>query len=452
MAEILAHPWLEGQTPGITYVPAPPVSELAKPLPSALHIDRDLFESLCVIWGRHADVESIQLDLLSPAGHGTLAKAFYFLLQKHREQAMEEHGILMDIDQVLNTAGKVITKQYAAPRSKPGRHSLDLARGAPAIPVSSLLRSERPAPPPPSRTPSPKPRLAITTNVQAPTRPHPPSPVGPRPQKPRPHASRNSAVLTNPPSFVPNPDITRARSQTMGPMQVGRDLHHPRSMPPPIQRRTATVDSAAAQRSSMHSTYGGSSTSRASYYGVPHPGVIHAPVPVPAAAKPVLPLLSHGVGRDAAQGSPMLTTPRCPDVEMQDQTHPYAATANSQWNASDGDRMLPPRIARPERRPSVDGGRRNWSTSHDSQSGWSKPTGSENKENRLAPGTRTSQPDSVCTSGGLGFGHSIPLAREMGNVLFIQDNGYGQQQHPSKKSGKGRRTYLRYAVVAGPCC
>ncbi|PCH35208.1 Pkinase-domain-containing protein, partial [Wolfiporia cocos MD-104 SS10] len=32
MAEILTHPWLEGQTPGITYVPAPPVSELARPL------------------------------------------------------------------------------------------------------------------------------------------------------------------------------------------------------------------------------------------------------------------------------------------------------------------------------------------------------------------------------------------------------------------------------------
>ena len=82
MAEILAHPWLEGSTPGITYVPSPSVSELAQPLPSALHIDRDLFESLCVIWGRHADVDCIQADLLSLAGQGTLAKAFHFLLQK----------------------------------------------------------------------------------------------------------------------------------------------------------------------------------------------------------------------------------------------------------------------------------------------------------------------------------------------------------------------------------
>ncbi|RPD75460.1 Pkinase-domain-containing protein [Lentinus tigrinus ALCF2SS1-7] len=341
MAEILAHPWLDGQTPGITYVSAPPVSELAKPLPSALHIDRDLFESLCVIWGRHADIESIRLDLLSPAGYGTLAKAFYFLLQKHREQAMEEHGILMDLDQVLNTAGKVITKQYAAPRSKPGRHSLDLARGAPAIPVSSLLRSDRPAPPPPSRTPSPKPRLAINTTVHAPTRPHPPSPIGPRPQKP----------------------------------------------------------------------------------------LIHAPVPLPAAPHPML---------SAAHGSPMLTTPRCPDVDMEDHVQSYASSGNAQWSMSDGDRMLPSRISRPEHRPSVDGGRRNWSMPDHPQSGWFKPAGSENKENGLASVTRTSQPDSTCNSGGLGFGHSVPLSKEMGNVVFIHENGHGQQHYPGKKAGKGR--------------
>ena len=141
MTDILAHPWLEGITPGITYVSAPPVSELAKPLPSALHIDRDLFESLCIIWGRHADVDSIQTDLLSPAGQGTLAKAFYFLLQKHREMTMQEHGILMDIEEVLNAQGKVVTKQYAAPRSKPpGRRSLEQALSAPTMPVPKYLR------------------------------------------------------------------------------------------------------------------------------------------------------------------------------------------------------------------------------------------------------------------------------------------------------------------------
>ena len=112
MADILVHPWLDGATPGITYVPAPPVSELAKPLQSARHIDRDLFQSLCVIWGRHADYDHIKADLLSPAGEGTLAKAFYFLLQKHRERTMEEHGILMD--DILKSPGKVVVKQYSS--------------------------------------------------------------------------------------------------------------------------------------------------------------------------------------------------------------------------------------------------------------------------------------------------------------------------------------------------
>ncbi len=368
---------------------------------------------------------------------------------------MGEHGILMDIDEVLSTPGKVITKQYAAPRSKPGRHSLDLARGAPAIPVSSLLRSDRPAPAPPSRTPSPKPRLAITTAVQAPARPHPPSPVGPRPQKPRPQAERNSAVLMSPPSFVPNPDITRARSQTMS-GHVGRDLPHPRHMPPPMQRKTVTIDSAGSQRPLMRPpTYGGSSSARSSYYTASHPGVIHAPVPLPAAPQPVLPMLtlSQGAGRDAVQGSPMLTTPRCSDVEMQDHTHPYATSGNAQWNAADGDRMLPQRIPRPEHRHSIDEGRRNWSApGHASHhGGGQKSSGSEDKENRLASGTRTSQADSVCNSGGLGFGHSVPMAKEMGNVLFIHENGYGHQQYPGKKSGKGRRKLFCHPVVAMVC-
>jgi serine/threonine protein kinase len=74
--EILAHAWLQNVTPGIIYIPAPPVSELARPLKSAAHIDRDLFESLRIIWGRHADPDSLTADLLSPAGEGTLAKVF----------------------------------------------------------------------------------------------------------------------------------------------------------------------------------------------------------------------------------------------------------------------------------------------------------------------------------------------------------------------------------------
>ncbi|ETW77987.1 hypothetical protein HETIRDRAFT_324951, partial [Heterobasidion irregulare TC 32-1] len=86
MPEILAHPWLANPTPGVVYVPAPSVAELARPLRSPEHIDKDVLEYLCVVWGRLAEAEQVKSDLLSPAGQGTLAKAFYFLLQKHREK------------------------------------------------------------------------------------------------------------------------------------------------------------------------------------------------------------------------------------------------------------------------------------------------------------------------------------------------------------------------------
>ncbi|OSD01424.1 Pkinase-domain-containing protein [Trametes coccinea BRFM310] len=376
MSEILAHPWLEGVTPGITYVLAPPVSELAQPLPSALHIDRDIFESLCVIWGRHADPEGIRSDLLSPAGQGTLAKAFYFLLQKHREKAMEEHGILMDIDGVLNTHGKIITKQYAAPRSKAGhRQSLEITRPAAPAPQMLNLRSDRPAPLPPSRTPSPKP-LTVNTSVaveRAPSRPHPPSPVGPRPQKPKP---QRSSVGTAPASH---------RTSLHGPSYVPRVTGHT---------------------------------------GVSAPGVIYAPRPV------------------VAPTSSVLTTPRSADVEMQSaETQPLTATAanaaalpwppahmQSVQPASRMSRPVPPADDVLSRRQT-----RMNSSEHRMEITWDKEVGNENKENadRQAPG-RTSHSD--CPSGGLGFGHSVPMAKEMGNMVFLQEASNGQQVKKDKKA------------------
>lgn len=450
MAEILAHPWLEGATSGIVYVPAPPVSELAKPLPSALHIDRDLFESLCVIWGRHADIERIRADLLSPAGQGTLAKAFYFLLQKHREQTMGEHGILMDIDQLLNAEGKVITKQYAAPRSKPGRHSLDLTRAMAVIPPSQYLRSERPAPQPPSRTPSPQqPPLTITTAVhteRAPSRPHPPSPVGPRPLKPRPQGARNSITIANQPSFVPNPDITRVRSQTVGPVSERREAAYAqtRPVPLPMQRKNVAVDIAHLQRPPTmgNSTHAGhSQSSQSSQHTASAVGSILAPVPVPAITAPVPPILAMPHSNEPSPGSPMTTTPRCPEVEMLDATHPYATASAAQtvpWDDIRPDPMLPPRIQRVEHRPVGDDARRNWSApDYRYDASWAKVSGSENKENAIGSGRPTQEP--ACHSGGLGFGHSVPMAKEMGNVLFIHESANGQQ---AKKEKKGRRKCL----------
>ncbi|KAI0739066.1 hypothetical protein C8Q80DRAFT_228157 [Daedaleopsis nitida] len=445
MAQILAHPWLESATPGITYVPAPSVSELARPLPSALHIDRDLFESLCVIWGRHADIDGIRADLLSPAGHGTLAKVFYFLLQKHREQAMSEHGILMDIDQLLNTEGKVITKQYAAPRSKFGRHSLDLTRAVAAMPPSQYLRSNRAAPSPPSRSPSPQPpSLTINTAVpmdRAPSRPHPPSPVGPRPLKPRPQGARNSIVFSNPPSFVPNPDLTRVRSQTVGPLQALQDapvaLTQVRPTPSTTGRKNSS-STAMMHRQMMRSATNPGQSQTAQHAGASS-GRILAPVPISTPVAPVLPI-PHITDEDfqRAAGNFMETTPRCPAVDMQDRMHPYANAPMSQtvipWPTVQSGPMQPARPQRAEPRASADG--HQWSVPEycfDAAS--RKAAGSEDKENKLAAVSRPSHPESACSSGGLGFGQSVPMSREMGNMMYFQESVNGQ---PLKKDKKAR--------------
>ncbi|KAI0367649.1 Pkinase-domain-containing protein [Pilatotrama ljubarskyi] len=434
MSEILAHPWLEGVTPGITYVLAPPVSELAKPLPSALHIDRDLFESLCVIWGRHADTEGIRADLLSPAGHGTLAKAFYFLLQKHREKTMEEHGILMDIDEVLNTQGKVILKQYAAPRSKPGnRSSLEVSRPSSSLPQAQYLRSDRPAPLPPSRTPSPKPPLAITTAAptdRAPSRPHPPSPVGPRPQKPRPQApgARNTVTFANPPAFVPNPDVPRVRFQNAGVIQRPTrmkmsDPEAARYMPPPMQRNGSAVPQ--GHRASLDGAmFVAPESSRNT--AVSAPGIIYAPRPIPAAA---------------ASSVPVLATPRIPDVEMQVVDEKPATSSDPQvlpWPPSHMQTAPTTRATRQGHSPEDASGiprrqNRMSGMEHRMEVTWERAVGGENKENAHGEGMARA-PHSDCQSGGLGFGPSVPMAKEMGNMLFLQESANGQQTKKEKKA------------------
>ncbi|TBU62648.1 Pkinase-domain-containing protein [Dichomitus squalens] len=442
MADILAHPWLEGVTPGITYVPAPPVFELARPLPSALHIDRDLFESLCVIWGRHADVDAIQRDLLSSAGQGTLAKAFYFLLQKHREMTMQEHGILMDIEEVLNTQGKVVTKQYAAPRSKPaGRRSLESALSGPIIPASKYLRSDRPAPAPPSRTPSPPPAAIADINNERPVgRSRPSSPLGPRPQKSRLPVGRNSvsntpAVGSPPSSFIPNPDHARIRSQTVGSANEPRERASaltPRLRQPTPPQQPISLVEALRDRSSDNRQR----STRA-------PERIHSPVPVSAAVAPMSPLSDRtDVG---VHGHPQ---GRVPSYGAADGPQPPETRRNFGQNAP----MLQPRIRRPEHRPSLDEApsRRhtNWSApEHRVDNGWAKAPGSENKENRAAPATRPVQHDPACHSGGLGFGHSVPMAKEMGNMLFINESPTSQQ-HGGKREKKHRPPPLDFSNAA----
>lgn len=112
--EVLEHPWLLTPTEGLEYVAAPSPVEIAQPLSSPSQIDVAQLESLRIIWGRHTDPwgDSIRNDLLSPAGEGTLSKAFYFLLTKYHERVQGDNDIE---DLVISSDGKQVLRQYVAP-------------------------------------------------------------------------------------------------------------------------------------------------------------------------------------------------------------------------------------------------------------------------------------------------------------------------------------------------
>lgn len=264
MAEILEHPWMKTDTPRVFYVPAPSVEELARPVQSRAHIDRDIFESLCVIWGRHADPNSIKDDLLSPPGQGTLAKAFYFLLQKHKEKVLSDHGIVMDVNE--DTVGdKVINKHYLSPRVKESwKIDLDTSSATPRAALNDrrVLLLDIPL---------------FETSPQS--RIRTPSPVGPRAQKPRPSSTPPS------PNKTPRPAVARASSD-------GRDH------PPLRERKLAQV----SRRASMRTGVGTAITSpgiqpmlRAS---TEPPHDIYSPPPMIRTSQQM-----YGVRRTMAQGS-----------------------------------------------------------------------------------------------------------------------------------------------------
>ncbi|KAF4618606.1 hypothetical protein D9613_009975 [Agrocybe pediades] len=119
---ILNHPWLVSNaaipysaTDGTTYtLLAPPLapspSFLARPLPSPEMIDSELFSSLRIIWGRHADSkgEAILRDLCAPAGQGVHAKAFYYLLRQYREASLLNRSAESDRESQITDACSTI--------------------------------------------------------------------------------------------------------------------------------------------------------------------------------------------------------------------------------------------------------------------------------------------------------------------------------------------------------
>lgn len=280
----MSHPLLRAITPGIVYVPAPPVAELARPLQSAAHIDRDLLESLMVIWGRNADREHIKADLLSPPGSGTLAKAFYFLLQIYRAQTLKDNGIVNDDN---HTYGNIITKQYTAP---PTQSSNQLGVNEASLRVHSNRNA-------PSHSHS-----ARVSVIDKPSRSRGTSPVGPRQPKLRP-------VLS------PIPTYAQSKNVRLATERLGHDR-------PYVTRRSSMLPNVApnlpflqARDQAVFQPMQYESPPKSSTVRFPVVTQRHSDVP------PLSPQLTHApVSVSAApvhQPMPMLRAPRTANPEFQ---------------------------------------------------------------------------------------------------------------------------------------
>lgn len=178
MSEILVHPFLQHSTTGITYVPAPSISELDKPLRSKVLVKQDLLSCLLLICAG-SKYDEIVSELLSPPGQGSLIKALYYLLAKHRERTLEEYGMQsMFSDDGFNI------RHYNAPPMKGRAVVISVADPVPG--GSSLAPSV--AQVPDSSQSSPSNHLKSPSASSGSSRTRPASPLGPR----NPHSSHIS--------------------------------------------------------------------------------------------------------------------------------------------------------------------------------------------------------------------------------------------------------------------
>lgn len=344
---------------------------------------------------------------------------------------MEEHGILMDIDEVLTGAGKVVTKQYSTPGSRRSTHLEPQDINRQVIPQHQYLRSTRAAPAPPSSSPSPKPAFTVMTDVpmeRAPSRAHPPSPVGPRPQKARPSSLVSPLVARPQSSFAaPTRQPFQADAPSVSSPQSPGQAHaqslflpfQARGLPVPMRRGSAPV---AGPRvfSSINAGYRASEA-------LPSHGVIHSPVPVRAHAASVL---------------PMITAPRVQDVNLQRNLDQYAEIVNTQavsWNAARPSAPPPAEANVPEPMDIADVHMQieQDDVQHRNDSNEAQCSMVVDDKENWDAGAPHARAHSHADGGGLGFGQSVPMAKEMGNIVFFNEPQTGKAP---KKDRRSRRT------------
>ncbi|KAJ7512681.1 Pkinase-domain-containing protein [Mycena galericulata] len=396
--EILSHPWLlstyKSPTDKWRPIPNPPLppspSTLARPLEHPSLIDPELFSSLRIIWGRHADPhgESIKRDLCSPAGRGVHAKAFYFLLGRYREDSLRARdggslptsnqtntsaldgieSMRFDLGWELDLNGNTAAKQYdvSSQRSSTTAHSR--AGAAPFPQISGL------APPLMSRTPT------VSSSRERPA-----SPAGPRA-----HSWKQQQPEKSHSSVAPRP----RGGSTGRPVSSFGTSGGPRPPPP--------------RRGYTYSAGGDGSSTR-----VP-PRWQQRSLPQDTVPPPY--------GADL----PLLTAPRTANVELQKTMDAVAERLNGLVKAQ--------AIPSPVLPPSPLGHRRvtNRVVSRPAR---------EDKENQSVTEEGWSYVAAEEYQSGLGLsvdGVDARIGREMGNVIFLPENGANPKGKKDKER-KGKR-------------
>lgn len=451
MADILAHPWMRNETPRIRYVPAPSVEELARPLPSTAHIDRDLFESLCVIWGRHVDFDSIKDDLLSPPGQGTLAKAFYFLLQRHREKTLEAHGILMD--DYGCESNKVALRHYIAPRP---RESLKLDLDG----SSSLARQS-------TRSSHCRSSTLTVPDTESPlsSRFRAPLPAGPRAQKSRPLSSPAPQLLPNKDSRFSQAIPSRRRQATqvlsgqqdnfVHPRRPAQSAsHHPSPYPPPIHQGSSAhrFDPAYPALPLI---------ARAATQPTPGPSSMHMPTGSAIPQHPGHPMTrTSGQYRNPTRPPPMVratTAPSRHDAGSNYQPPVLHAPIPTHYTQNILPMIAAPRVESSDVQRTIDdiADRMNLLVAHEnahySQSPALRPSTPRTpragdhhqymEAHRFSSGNEKENLDqSPLSKQGLGFGSSVPMGKEMSNIVFTRPPTASDQSR-EKRDRKIRRKF-----------
>lgn len=169
--------------------PLPPSpSLLARPIASPDLVDLELFSSLRIIWGKHADPsgDSIKKELCSPAGQGVHTKAFYYLLNKYREESYRKRlDDGEDVNDTCNGISRLTFDRYWARSDAKMASCISRQRAASVIPPSAPRRRimSRPVqlPHPVLQRLTPLPPLMERTGSRVPSWARPALPVGPRP-------------------------------------------------------------------------------------------------------------------------------------------------------------------------------------------------------------------------------------------------------------------------------